>query len=159
MAGLIGVSGCSQMDEPALRAHLSQWFALGNTMSFGTGAGCTSAAFRLVDTQIGSGLGVVESVPRAVMTLKARGAMALNDDQTAPDAGLIDMINADRTLGYRMRRAALEGRVCMDDTAESAFRYALVNPRAVLAYDAGISALMLLDPDTGVLVVAIGEEA
>lgn len=144
------------MDEPALRAHLSQWFALGGTMSFAARGECTAAAFRLVDTQIGSGLGVASSAHGAVMQLESRGVAALDDPRLSPDAGIVAVINANRTWGYRLRRAALEGSACMDSTAESAFRYALDNPRAVLAYETEHAALMLMDPDTGVLVVAIG---
>ena len=150
------LTACSPWDEAAVRTRLSQWFALGDTMSFASNGACTAAAFRLVDTQIGSGMGRAGSVSGAVRLLNARGAMALDDPETAPDAGLTALINADRSWGYKMRRAALEGRICMDPTTESAFAYALVNPRAVLAFDAKGTALILLDPDTGVLIVAMG---
>jgi len=153
----VALGGCVRMDEAALRAHMAQWFALGPTMGFGAKQDCAAAAFRLVDTEVGSALAVVNSVPKAVNILQLRGTVALDQPDVAPDEGLVELINTDRALGYQMRRAALEGRVCMDEITASAFGYALTNPQAVLAFDASLGALMLLDPGTNVLIVAMGE--
>ena len=150
------LSGCSRVGEAELRAHLAQWFALGETMGFAARQDCAAGAFRLVDTQVGSGLPVVSSVPRAIAVLNTRGAVALNRTDEAPDAGMVALTNTDRTLGYKMRGVSLEARACMDEQTESAFRYALVNPHAMLAYDSRLAAVMLLDPDTRVLIVAMG---
>lgn len=159
LAGLLGLQGCGRMEEEALRAHLAQWFALGETVAFAAQSDCAAATFRLVDTQMTSALGVVRAAPRMAQVLRTRGVVALDNPDEAPDAGMVALANADRDLGYRLRRAALEGRICMDDFSESAFRYALDNPRAVLGFDDETSGLMLMDPDTGVLIFAMGEGA
>ncbi|QGX97794.1 hypothetical protein EI983_05685 [Roseovarius faecimaris] len=153
----LGLSGCTRMDEAAMRAYAAQWFQLDETMGFAATGGCTSAAFRLVDTQVGSSMPVVRSVGQALNLMQQARPVALDRRDQAPDAGMIDLVNLDRELGYRMRRAALEGRGCMDAVTSSAFGYALVNPRALLAFEPGEAALMVLDPDTRVLVVSMGE--
>lgn len=139
-----------------MRAHAGQWFALGDTAGFGTRADCAAAAFRLVDVQIGSGLPVVDGVPRAVRVLRQRGAVAVDVPDKAPDALMFDFAQTERALGFQMRGAALEARLCMDEWTTSAFGLALVNPRAVLAFDRDMDMLMVMDPDTEVLVVAMG---
>ena len=146
------------MSEAGLRAHMAQWFALGETLGFAAQPGCVAGAFRLIDTQMGSALPVVQSVPRAVQMVQDRGAVALDRAGLPPDQALVDIVNVSRSLGIKMRRAGLEGRACMDDVVESAFRYALENPAAVLGFDRDLGALMLMDPDTSVLIVAIGGE-
>lgn len=145
------------MDEQAMRTYLAQWFQLDETMGFAAEGGCTSAAFRLVDIQVGSSLPVVRSVTQALHLLQKGNPVALGRPDQAPDAGMIDLVNLDREFGYKMRRASLEGRGCMDAITSSAFGYALVNPHALLAFDPRKAAVMLLDPDTRVLVVAMGE--
>jgi hypothetical protein len=44
----------------------------------------------------------------------------------------------------------------MDEWTISAFGLALVNPKAIVAYDQSTQMMMLLDPDTMVLIVAMG---
>lgn len=153
----LGLSSCGRMDEEAMRAYVGKWFQLDETLGFAARGGCTSAAFRLVDTQVGSSLPVTRSASQALSLLKKSKPAALDRREQAPDAGMVDLVNMDRELGYQMRRAALEGRGCMDEVTSSAFGYALVNPRAMLAFDPREAAVMLLDPDTRVLVVAMGE--
>lgn len=141
-----------------MRAYLARWFALGETMQYTARQDCVAGAFRLVDIQVGSSLPVVSTVPRAVSLLETHGAMALNRPDQPPDTGMTMLTNANRSFGYRMRRAALEGRICMDTVTASAFGYALRNPRAFLAFDTQAETLMLMDPGTGVLVVTRGAQ-
>lgn len=161
MAGLAlmacaGLSACDRADEQTLRDRAGQWFALGPTMGFGVRADCAAAAFQLVDVQIGSGLPVVNSVPRAVRVLAQRGVVAVDDPDQTPDAVMFEFAQAERFVGFSMRGIGLEARLCMDEWTTSAFGLALVNPNAVLAYDQGTDMLMVMDPDTMVLVVAMG---
>lgn len=157
LAACLGLASCGRMDEEAMRAYVGQWFQLDDTMGFAAMRTCTSAAFRLVDTQVGSSLPVTRSARQALGLLKKASPAALDRRDQAPDAGMVDLVNLDRELGYRMRRAALEGRGCMDEVTASAFGYALVNPRAMLAFDPQEAVVMLLDPDMRVLIVAMGE--
>ena len=149
-------SGCAREDEGVLRARLDRWFSIGDTVAFHASSDCVAAAFRLVQMQVKSPLPVVSAASDALRTLSRRGIVALDDPAQAPDAALVELVNVDRPTGMGMRRAALEGRMCMNDEVESAFRYALDNPRAVLAFEAETGTLMLMDPRTGLLVVARG---
>ncbi len=161
LAGLVltVLSGCMQEDEAALRNRLERWFAIGETVSFHATRDCVAAMFELVQMQVKSPLPVANAAPDALRTLSRRGAVAVDDPQKAPDAVLVEIVTADRPLGMGMRRAALEGRMCMNGEIESAFRHALENPRAVVAYDAETATLILLDPRTGLLVAARGAAA
>ena len=155
-AALTLLAGCMREDETALRDRLDRWFALGETLHFKARKECVAASFRLVQWQFKAPIPVEQAAPQALRSLSRGGVVALDNTSLAPDAALLDFVNTDRTIGMGMRRAALEGRQCMDDDTVSAFRYALDSPRAVLAYDAENATLMLLDPHTGLLVVARG---
>lgn len=149
-------SACGREDEGALRARLDRWFSIGETVAFHASPDCVAAAFRLVQVQLKSPLPVVSAASDALRTLSRRGVVAVDDPAQAPDAALVELVEVDRPTGMGMRRAALEGRMCMNDEVESAFRYALDNPRAVLAFEAETRTVMLMDPRTGLLVVARG---
>ncbi|WP_299848524.1 hypothetical protein [uncultured Roseovarius sp.] len=150
------LSGCWREDEADLRGRLDRWFSIGETVAFHANSDCVAAAFRLVQMQVKSPLSVASAAPQALRTLSRHGAVALDNPRQAPDAALVEVMNTDRSTGMMMRRAALEGRLCMNNETESAFRYALDNPRTVLAFDTESATLMLLDPHTGLLVVARG---
>ncbi len=153
---LIALAGCGREDEGALRDRMERWFSIGETVAFHATRDCVSAVFRLVQMDVKSPLSIVAAAPDVPGTLSRRGAVALHDPDLTPDAALAEITNSDRPTGMTMRRAALEGRMCMNDHTESAFRYALDNPRSILAYDAEPSTIMLMDPHTGLLVVAMG---
>lgn len=158
LAGLIAllVASCARVDEATMRARLAQWFYIGDTLSFKASTGCAAAVFKLGDFQVKSAMPEVQDVTHMLSTLSRRGVAALNDPNQPPDQALVDLANAERATGMRMRKVALKSRDCMDDRTQSAFSYALVNPKAVLAYDSENQALMLMDPQTGVLVVVMG---
>jgi len=156
LSGLMAVGGCTRTDETAMRAHLGQWFALGQTMSFDAKWRCAAGSFRLVDTQVASALPVVRNAPRAVSVLLDRGAVALEQSGVPPNQSLINMVNANHDLGSKMRRAGIDARDCMDATTESAFSYALGDPGGLLAYDHQLGALILMDRRRGILVVTMG---
>lgn len=150
------LTGCWREDEAELRLRLERWFSIGETVAFHANSECVAATFKLVQMQVKSPLAVTNATPQALRALSQRGAVALDNPEQAPDAALVELMNTDRSTGMVMRRAALEGRLCMNDETESAFRYALDNPRTVLAFDAESATLMLLDPHTGLLVVTQG---
>jgi len=150
------VTACARDDEAAMRARLQQWFLIGETLEFKARSGCATAVFKLVDFQVKSAMPEVQDVSQMLMTLSRRGVAALNDPNQTPDQALVDLANAERATGMRMRKVALESRDCMENRTESAFSYALVNPQSVLAWDVENEALMLMDPQTGVLVVVMG---
>jgi hypothetical protein len=157
IAGAFVLAGCERLDEGEMRHALGAWFSLGETVEFVTRRGCAAGVFRLAGTEIGAAMPVLREPSRAASVIEARGRMALDDPALTPDEAMIDIANLHRSLGMRMRRAGLVGRDCMDDQTESAFHHALENPAAVLAYDAGLGALILMDPAHGLLVVTVGE--
>ncbi|VAW01874.1 hypothetical protein MNBD_ALPHA07-1736 [hydrothermal vent metagenome] len=158
MAGflLLLIASCARVDEAQMRARLTQWFYIGDTLSFGASRGCAAAVFKLADFQLKLAMPQVQSVPQMLISLSSRRVAALNDPTQPPDQSLVDLANAERTTGMRMRKVALESRNCMDVRTESAFSYALVDPLSVLAYDSENETLMLLYPRAGVLVVVMG---
>ncbi|WP_288942099.1 hypothetical protein [uncultured Roseovarius sp.] len=156
LAALSLTAACARDDEPAMRARLDQWFSLGESVGFSSTQECAAGVFRLVDPSIKAAMPVTSGAGEMLLRLGQSGRAALDDRAQPPDAGLVALINRDRATGMQIRRAALEGRACMDDTVESAFRYALEEPRSVLAYDRDSGSLMILDPVTGVLVVSVG---
>ena len=149
-------AGCDRADEAGMRERLDRWFSLGDTVGFASTGACAAGAFRLVDPSIGAAMPVTGGPGQMVRQLETVGRAALDDDRQAPDQGMVAVVNARRHLGMQMRRAALEGRECMDDTVQGLFRHALETPRAVLAFDADEGSLILLDPVNGLLVVAVG---
>jgi len=157
MAGLLALSGCGRVEEEEMRSLLGLWISLGDTVSFRARGDCAAGVFRLASPEIGSAMPVLRDPARAAAIIGAHGRMALDDPTLAPDRAMIRIANLDRSLGMRMRRAGLDGRACMDDLTESAFRHALTAPGAVLAYDAGLGAVILIDPAHALLVVTMGE--
>ena len=153
---VIMLTGCEREDENVLRDRLAGWFSIGETLSFHATRGCAVGAYRLINMHVSSRMQVVSGVPQVPSVLKQRGAVAVNDPRQAPDDSLIELANSNRSWGMGMRRVALEGRQCMNAETESAFRYALDNPGAIMAYDAEHATFILLDPQTGVLVAVMG---
>ena len=156
LATLSLTAACVREDEAGLRDRLDQWFSLGDTVGFAARQDCAAGAFRLVDPSIKAQMTVASSVGSMLMQLDRVGRVALDDTAQSPDRAMVAVVNAQRHTGMQMRRAALEGRACMDDIVTSAFRHALDAPRAILAYDQDARSLMLLDPVTGLLVVTMG---
>lgn len=150
------LSACWREDEAALRDRMERWFHIGETVAFHATRSCVAGVFRLVQMDVKSALVVVSSTPDAVWLLSRGGAAALDNPELAPDAALLEIVNSDRSTGMVMRRAALEGRQCMNEHTESAFRYALDNPRSVLVFETDPATFIIMDPQTGLLVVTMG---
>lgn len=157
LSGLVVLSGCVRMDESAMRSHLERWFALGETMAFSSDRSCAAGTFRVVHGTVASSLPMVRNVAQAVRVLDGRGAVAIDQADVSPDQAMVDMANTNRSLGMQMRRAGLEGRLCMDEVTESAFAHLLGQPGVLLAFDREAGALILLDRQRSLLVVAMGE--
>ncbi|MEB8386779.1 hypothetical protein OO012_06015 [Rhodobacteraceae bacterium KMM 6894] len=158
LSACLMLGACKRTEEAGLRAHLGQWFSLGETLEFRAERGCAAATFALVDERIASKLRVATNVPEALIALQKRGAVAIDDTRQSPDDALLQIVNASRPIGMRMRLAGLEGRACMDDATRNAFGRALINPRAVLVLDRDNGALILLDADDLLLIVSMGAE-
>ena len=159
LVSVLIVAACSRDDEAAMRARLAPWFGIGDTLAFAARSDCAVAVFRLVHGAVGAGMVVETDVPAMLRALAGRGAAAVDDLRLAPDAAMVEAANADRATGMAMRRASLEAKACMDERVEAAFRQVLVDPRAVLAYDPAERAVILMDRDAAILLVAMGARA
>ncbi|MGX0975178.1 hypothetical protein ACSSVY_000876 [Roseovarius sp. MBR-51] len=157
LAGLVGLSACARDAEVAQRGRLAAWFALGETVEFTAAMHCAVGLYRVADGRIKAAMPVAGSAPEMARVLGARGRAAWGAPGQAPDAAMIAMANVDRPTGMAMRRVGLEARACMGEVSESVFHHLLGKPGAVLAWEAETGALMLMDPGTGLLIVAMGE--
>ncbi len=157
-AALAVLTGCAREDEAAMRERLDRWFSLGETLSFAAELDCAAGLFRLVDDSLAASLPVVGSVGEMLFTLPREGVAALDDPEQAPDAALVDLVNADRPMGMAMRRAGLEARACMDEATEGAFRTALLSPGALLVYETESGMVALMDRENRLVVAAMGAE-
>lgn len=154
---LATLGACGPEDEAELRARLETWFSLGDTLAYEARGACSAGVFALVDIQVASDMPVADSLPEMLVNLARTGRSAWKAADTAPDAMMVDAANRARPIGMAMRRAGLEARPCMDGRMERAFRRVLTSPEAMLVFDQERGELMILDPDSGLLVVTRGE--
>lgn len=159
MVVLTVLVGCNRETEEGMRARLAQWFQLGETLAFAAEARCAAGAFRLVQTDIGSGIALERSTDAMVRLLVGRTVVAVDDPRQTPDQVMVEAANKARSYGMAMRRAALEARDCMDGRLGVEFQRLLVNRSTVFAYDRDKGAVMLMDRRNRVLVVAVGNES
>lgn len=150
------VAACAREDEGALRARVAQWASIGETLAFHATPDCAAAVFRLTAPDIKSAMPVAGDARTMLVQLRRAGRAALAAGGQSPDAGLVEIVNADRATGMAMRRAALEGRACMDEGVEDAFLRGLKGARSILAWDGESGTVMILDPDSGLVTVAMG---
>lgn len=150
------VAACARDAEAAQRGRVAAWFALGDTLEFVAKMQCAVGLYRVADGRVKAAMPVAGSAPEMVRIVASRGVAALTAPGLAPDAAMVAMANFDRPIGMAMRRAGLEARACMGALSESAFHHMLGQPGAVLAWEADRGALMLMDPGTGLLIVAMG---
>ncbi|WP_417726135.1 hypothetical protein [Roseovarius sp.] len=149
-------AACARDAEAAQRARLEAWFALGETVEFSATMQCAAGLYRITDGRIKAAMPVVGSAPEMARVLAAQGRAAWAPHAQVLDAAMVAMANADRPTGMAMRRAGLEARECMGAAGESAFHHMLEQSGAVLAWESGLGALILMDPASGLLVVAMG---
>jgi hypothetical protein len=150
------VAGCARDAEAAQRDRLMAWFAVGETVEFAARSDCAAGLYRLVNGRVKAALPVVDDPGEMRRALAQRGQAALRRAGQSPDQMMVDMANAERPIGMAMRRAGLEARPCMGQATQGAFRHLLETPDAVLAWDAERGALILMDPGSGLLMVAMG---
>ena len=156
LLALLTLAACARDAEAAQRARLEAWFALGETVEFAARSDCAAGLYRVVDGRVRAAMPVVTSAPAMTRALAERGRAVLGARGQVPDAAIVAMANFDRPVGMAMRRAGLEARACMGDATASAFRHALMTPGAYLGWDGANDALMLMDPKSGLLIVAMG---
>ena len=155
-AGLVALISCAREQEAAMRARLAQWFTLGPTLVFVARSDCAAGVYELASADVTSAMPVTGSAEEMLFALGQRGRAALDDRDQPPDAALVVLANAERASGMAMRRIGLEARACMDEATEGAFRAALLDPRALLAFDRDSATLMVMDGGRGLLFAVMG---
>lgn len=153
---LFSAAACKRDDEVAQRTRLATWFALGETLEFSASRSCAAGLYRVVDGRVRSAMSLVGSPQEMQRTLEAHGRAVLMREGLAPDMMMVAMANFDRPVGMAMRLAGLEARPCMGTMTQSAFRHVLETPGAALGWDSEQGAIMLMEPHSGLLVVAMG---
>jgi len=160
--GLLGlvllVSGCMRHTEEDLRALLTRYFPLGETVYFESQVGCTAAMFKVQTDEIKSALQINRDAGSALFEYGRSGILMLADPEQNPNDGFLELMNADRPIGILMQEASILGKDCMDEATESGFFYAMQNPKATLVFMRGEGAMVLMDPATRLVIVASGGE-
>ncbi len=147
---------CARDEEAAQRDRLDQWFSLGETLAFEAASGCAAAVYEVKSGGVKAAMPLTGSADEMVRVLGQRGRAALVQPGETPDQAMVGLVNHKRDLGMRLRRTGLEGRDCMGEITESAFRHAIDTRGAILAFDEASGSLMLLEPKSGLLIVAMG---
>jgi len=150
------VSACARDEEAAQRDRLEQWFSLGETVEFKAERDCAAGVYQVKSGLVKAAMPLTDNVGEMGRVLAVRGRVAMTRAGQSPDQSMVALANFERAFGMQMRRAGLEARACMGEITESAFRHAIVTTGATLAYDTESGALMLLEPRSGLLVVAMG---
>lgn len=159
MVGAFAALGaCQRADEEELRARLTTWLPLGETVAFASTRACAAGAYRLVDTQLKSVVRVAGDVRSAARMLAEGRVVAIDAADLSPDAALLALIDADLGIGMRLRISGLEARACMDEGVEDAFFRALGKPDAVVILDPAERIVALVDRGARLLIVAIGAD-
>lgn len=102
LAAVITLGGCDLHRESKLKATLSAWFQLGDTLAFESGPRCTAAVFRARSNEIGPDLpmgqspsdaqGIYGLVGRAAIRMEGVSPHQLTDTMLlANDAGSANM--------------------------------------------------------------------
>ena len=150
------VTACARDEEVAQRDRLEQWFSLGETVEFKAERDCAAGVYQVKSGRVKAAMPLTDNVGEMGRVLAARGVVAMTRAGQSSDQSMVALANFDRAVGMQMRRAGLEARSCIGEITESAFRHAIVTTGATVAYDKQSGAWMLLEPRSGLLVVAMG---
>ncbi|KPN64444.1 hypothetical protein SAMN04488527_101475 [Aliiroseovarius crassostreae] len=159
MAGmLLALGGCDLHRESNLRATLSAWFQLGDTLGFESGPRCTAAVFRVRTNEVGPDLPMGESPSDAQGIYGLVGRAAIQMEGVSPHQLTDTMLLAnDGWFGKHALGAAAQVGPCLNDQIEPGFYAAMTRPGAVLAYSAELDGVMVLDPVERKLFFAAGD--
>ncbi|MDQ7069475.1 MAG: hypothetical protein Q9M48_01795 [Rhodobacterales bacterium] len=158
--GLFGLilllAGCERHSEAEVRAQLTRWFALGETVYFKTTYDCTAAMFKVQTDQMKSALQPNSDAGTALFQYGRSGMMVLANPTQKPNDGFLELMNMDRPIGIAMQAASVLGKKCMDENMESAFFYAMQNPKATMVFSREDMSMVLMDPGTRLVIFASG---
>lgn len=152
-----GVGACSKDQEADVRALLTRYFSLGETVYFEAKLECTAAMFKVQTDDIKSAARVNSDAGAALFEYKRSGIMALADPTKTPDEGFLELMNTDRVIGVAMQGASILAKNCMDEATISGFFYAMSNPSASMIFLRDGGAMAVLDPATRLVIYARGD--
>jgi hypothetical protein len=142
------LAACDRDREARLRQDLAQWFFLSDTLYFKSMSRCTGAIITVTVGRPRPALAVQPNTDQAVRALLADGVAAVQSADVSP-AELTDRMLKEGTGAFGrqvLAAGALAGECLDEEDVEDQIFAALTRPNAILAYDSGNSALMILDP-------------
>ncbi|WP_424944200.1 hypothetical protein [Aliiroseovarius crassostreae] len=155
---LLTLGGCDLHRESSLRATLSAWFQLGETLSFESGMRCTAAVFRARTNDVGPSLPLGDSPSEAQGIYGLVGLAGIRMEGVTPHEMTEAMLLAnDGWFGKHALGAAAQVGPCLNDEIETGFRLAMTRPGALLAYSAELDGVIVLDPVDRKLFFAAGD--
>lgn len=158
LLSVIGLGGCDLHRENSLRATLSAWFQLGDTLAFDSRMRCTAAVFRVRSNDVGTDLPMAQTPAEAQEIYRSSGLAGIRMEGQSPHQ-LTDtiLLANDGWFGKHALGAAAQVGPCLDKKMSIGFRLAMTRPGAVLAYSADLDGVMILDPVARKLFFAAGD--
>lgn len=158
LTAVMTLGGCDLHRESALRATLSAWFQLGDTLAFESGPRCTAAVFRARTNEAGPSLPMADTPAEAQAIYSMVGLAGVRRAGETPHQLTEAMLIAnDGWFGRHALGAAAQVGPCLNDKIEAQFRAAMTRPGALLAYSAELDGVIVLDPVERKLFFAAGD--
>ncbi|MDA5093625.1 hypothetical protein O2N63_05925 [Aliiroseovarius sp. KMU-50] len=152
------LGGCDLHQESKLRASLSAWFQLGDTLAFASGPRCTAAVFRAHSNKAGLELPLGKSPSDAQRIYGLKGRAGIQMEGVSPHQMTETMLRAnDGWFGKHALAAVAQVGPCINRDIEAGFHAAMTRPGALLAYSAELDGVMVLDPVDRKLFFAAGD--
>ncbi|MEM8730868.1 MAG: hypothetical protein AAGF79_13205 [Pseudomonadota bacterium] len=152
--GLLGVClallGCALDKEDTLRAELTRWLALEETLEFSSRPSCTAAVFKLKDPVIRGNVAKATTLDMGLRYLQSGHQVAFLLPDTSPNSVSEQVMTADLHHGLAILSNGIGPATrCLSDRGGLAFYAAIMSPEAVLIFDPGGNALTLVHVQGG----------
>lgn len=156
---LLLLSGCARDDSATLKLRLSQWFELGDQVSFRSRMRCTAAVFDVTAPEPRPGLSVQRQIDVARRQFRMGRLGAIQMANFSPnDLSDALLLSGDGTFGKQALAAVAQAGPCFQDTeAERFLRNAFTRKGATLVYDRQSEGVIVLDPFAMVVVYVAGD--
>lgn len=144
LAGL-KLSACALDEEDALKADLSDWLSLAETLEFASKSTCTAAVFRLENADIAKVLARADTVESALKQLQAGRAVVFDMPDTSPNTVSEWIMTGNLEIGLGLLSNGVgPAQRCLSDRAGIAFYNAIMSPDATMIYDPEGNALTVV---------------
>ncbi len=142
---VVGLSGCAQDRESAVRAELGQWLALGDTSYFDSSLECTAGVFALEGIEIRDTIPVVRTIKKGMRLLGEGTAVAFDVPDVSPTSVSEAIMSANLPGGLGILSSGVAAKNCMTDEVQHSYLAALTAADTVLFFDPSGNALAVLD--------------